>query len=123
MTITTRGPISSAPMRAMMSRLNPSMGVKTKKTMARAGIFMVADPCTMAMAPSIPPPLFWKAAETGVMHAEHRFITGPRARPCAVRLNTPPLENPVPLPGGNKKASDRPATRKAKIIPMATSRR
>ena len=57
----------------------------------------------MAMAPSMPPPLLWKAAETGTMQAEQRFITGPTASPFAVRLNTLPEEKPLPLPEGNRK--------------------
>ena len=48
------------------------------------------EPWTMEMAPAIPPPLPRKAAETGTMHAEHRFITGPTARPLMVRLNRLP---------------------------------
>ena len=67
----------------------PSKGVKIKNTMVSAGMFMVAAPCTIAIAPSIPPPLLRKADETGTIHAEQRFRTGPRAAPCTVRLNTP----------------------------------
>ena len=107
----------------MTRRLAPIIGVKTKKTIARAGMFIVAEPCTIAMAPSMPPPRRRNADETGTMHAEHRFITGPTSAPFIVRLNALPDSNLAPLPGGKRKDSARPATRNAKVIPMATSRR
>ena len=44
------------------------------------------------------------------MHAEHRFITGPTARPLMVLPNTLPDLNQTPLLVGNRKASASPAT-------------
>ena len=120
---TTIGPSSSAPAIAMTMRLKPRRGVNTKKTIARAGMFIVAEPCTIAMAPSMPAPRRWNADETGTMHAEHRFITGPIRAPLTVRLKALPDSKLRPLPDGKRNASANPATRNAKVIPTATSRR
>ena len=110
-------------MRAMTSRLAPSTGVNTKNTIASAGMLRVADPCTMAIAPSIPPPLRLKADDTGTMQAEQRFMTGPAARPLTVRLNRLPDSKDLPEPDGNRNASVSPATTKAKVMPTVTRRR
>ena len=56
--------MSNAPITASSRRLSPSIGVKTKNTIARAGIFIVAELWTSAIAPSRPARL-WKADETG----------------------------------------------------------
>ena len=100
---TTMGPMSSAPTTASSSLLIPRSGVKTKKTIARAGMFIVADPWTIAMAPARPA-LLWKAEETGTIHAEQRFMIGPAAAPLRVREKVPPDWNHLPAPAGNRKA-------------------
>ena len=105
------------------NRLTPSNGVKTMATIIKEGMFSVADPCTMLMAPSIPTPVLRNVEDIGTMQAEHRFITGPMASPFRVRLNELfPVDVPVP-PAGKRKASVRPATTKAKTIPTETRRR
>ena len=109
-------------MTASISRLSPSNGVKTKKTIASAGMFIVAEPWTMAMAPSMPA-LRWNAADTGTTHAEHRFITGPAAMPLTVRPNTPPDWKPAPRAAVKRNDSASPATTKANAIPIATRRK
>ena len=107
----------------MTNRLTPSNGVKTMATITNEGMFRVADPCTMLMAPSIPTPVLRKVEDIGTMQAEHRFITGPMASPFRVRLNELfSVVVPVP-PLGKRKASVRPATTKAKTIPTETRRR
>ena len=118
----TRGPRIMAPITASISRLSPSRGVKTKKTIASAGMFIVAEPCTMAMAPSMPA-LRWNAAETGTTHAEQRFITGPAAIPLAVRLRIPPDWKPTPRAAVNRNDSASPATTNANVMPTATRRK
>ena len=120
---TIRGPMSSAPTTASTTLLAPSRGVNTKNTMASAGMFMVAEPCTIAIAPSTPTPFLRNAEETGTIQAEHRFMTGPVRAPLRVRLNIPPDGTSGPLPGGNSILSASPATRKAKVMPTATRRR
>tara|TARA_B100001750_G_C15155473_1_gene421720 strand:+ start:145 stop:537 length:393 start_codon:yes stop_codon:yes gene_type:complete len=107
----------------MTSRLVPKTGLNTKNTIARAGIFIVAELWTIDIAPAIPPPLLRKAEETGTIQAEHRFITGPAAIPLTVRLNRLPDSKFLPEPPGKINASVMPATTKAKVIPTATKRR
>ena len=51
---TTRGPMVRAPNTANTTRLMPKSGVNTKNTMIKAGKFIVAEPCTMAIAPASP---------------------------------------------------------------------
>ena len=118
----TRGPSANPPSNATVRRLMPRAGPNTKKVMASAGMFSVAEPCTTATAPPIPPPPRRYAVEMGTMHAEHRFSTGPIARPLAVRAIAP-LGGLGALEPGNRNVSARPATRKANTMPTATSPR
>ena len=55
----------------------------------------------------------------GTMHAEQRLSGVPTARPLMAPQTPPLLESRTPW--GKRKAAVRPATRKAKIIPGATS--
>ena len=85
----TRGPSANPPSNATARRLMPRAGPNTKKVIESAGMFSVAEPCTTATAPPIPPPPRRYAVEMGTMQAEHRFSTGPIARPLAVRAIAP----------------------------------
>ena len=89
---------------------------------SRAGRFRVEDPWAMDMVASMLAPLPRKAAETGTMQAEHRVMAGPTIRPFRAPLN-PPAANSLPVKPGKMNASMAPATRKAKVMPAATSRR
>ena len=123
-TIATRGPTANAATMLNSRRLNPNSGVNTKATIMSAGRFRVDDPWTIEIAPSMPAPLLRNDAAMGTMHAEHRFMTGPTARPFRVRLS--PLPDRIVarrLLSGKRNPSVRPATVKAKIMPAATRRR
>ena len=100
----------------------PIRGANTMAAMMMAGRFSVDDPCVMASVVSTPEPRLRNAEATGTMHAEQRFIAGPTNSPFSDPL-IPVAERPHPLDLGNRKASVAPATRKAKVMPSATSRR
>ena len=47
-------------------------------------------------------------------------MAGPVTAPLTVRENNPPDWNHLPRPDGKRKTSINPATRNAKVMPMAT---
>ena len=98
----------------------PSSGANTRDAINRAGTLIVEDPCTRAIVPSIPAPRSLIEVETGTMHAEQRFITGPSNAPLRVRPNGPPPDQGLE-PGGNKNDLTRDARRKAKVMPIVTN--
>ena len=100
--------------------LIPSSGANTRDAINNAGTLIVDDPCTRAIVPSIPAPLLLTEVDTGTMHAEHKFISGPRSAPLSVLPNNPPPDQGLE-PGGNKNDSTRDATRNAKVIPIVTN--
>ena len=93
-----------------------------RTTITRAGKFRVDEPSTIARVDSMLAPLLRKALEIGTIHAEHKVIGVPTSSPLSAPFK-PPLENSLPREEGNRKASVRPATRKAKAMPMVTSLR
>ena len=103
-------------------RAPPIIGANTIAAMMRAGRFSVEEPCVIARVVSTPEPRLRNAEATGTMQAEHRFMAGPTSSPFSDPL-IPVPEMPQPLDLGNRKASVAPATRKAKVMPSATSRR
>ena len=101
-------------------RVPPIMGAKTIAVMTSAGRLRVDDPWAMDMVASMLAPLLLNAAETGTMQAEHRVMAGPTIRPLRAPFS-PPAANSLPVKPGKMKASMAPATRKAKVMPAATS--
>jgi hypothetical protein len=98
----------------------PRSGVKIKATIISAGAFNVADPCTIARVVAIDAPFPLRAREIGTIHAEQRLIGVPTIKPLN-DPHSPPLLNILVPEEGNRNAPVNPATKKAKIIPGATS--
>ena len=76
----------------------------------------------MPIVASTPAPRLLNADEIGTMQAEQRVMGVPTKRPRSAPL-TPPVENAGTIRLGKRKTSVAPATRKAKPIPTATSRK
>ena len=120
-TYATKGPTRITAVIPRINLLIPRIGVNTSAAITRPGTLSVEEPCNIARAPSIPTPCLWNDDETGTIQAEHKFITGPTIKPFSDLRILPPERIPTPLLRGNKNASDRPATVKAKSIPSATN--
>ena len=118
----TNGPSSSTPTMLTAMRVLASMGVNTSAAITSAGMFRVEDPWVMAMAVSTGAPWRRNAEAMGTMHAEHRFMEEPTAKPRNTPFSPPPVKR-EPSPLGNRKTSVMPAARKAKVIPRLTSLR
>ena len=87
-----------------------------------AGRFSVEDPWAIPTVAAIPAPRLLNADDMGTMQAEQRVIGAPTMRPFSAPAMPRP-ENARLVEPGNRKASVRPAIRKAKLIPTATSRK
>ena len=85
----TNGPSRKAAVSPSSTRLAPSSGENTTAIISSDGTLRVAEPCTSARAPSIPSPRRRTALDTGTMHAEQRFTTGPRPSPLRMRPTGP----------------------------------
>lgn len=98
------------------------IGAKTVAAMTSAGKFSVDDPWAMPIVASTPAPRRLKADEIGTMQAEQSVMGVPTKRPRSAPL-TPRVENAGEIRLGKRKTSVAPATRKAKPMPTATSRK
>ena len=110
----TSGPSNRTPTTLTAMRVLASMGVKTSAAMTSAGRFNVEEPWVMAMAVSTGAPRFLKADAMGTMHAEHRFMDDPTAKPRSTPLMPPPVRPDPPLLGNrNTSVMRRRGTRKS----------